>query len=65
MSNFLPGDRVTFPTVAGEMLGTVETPHEDDVYTVRPDDGNFPRLVLLGRSMRPLVEEPVILVGEQ
>ena len=39
MHAFQPGDRVSFRTVAGEMLGTVETLHEDDVCTVRPDDG--------------------------
>ena len=51
-------------SLAGEMLGTVETPHEDDVYTVQPDDGDFPRLVVLRRSMRPLVDEPLIVVGD-
>ena len=64
MHIFQPGDQVSFRTVAGEMLGTVEDLHEDDVYAVRPDDGDFPRLVLLGRSMHPLFDIPLIVVGE-
>jgi len=64
MSEFLPGDRVKFQTVAGEFYGTVAYVHEDDVYTVRSDDGDFPRLLLLGRAMQLECDRPhVVAVG--
>ena len=49
---YLPGDRVTFGATLGDLAGTVEALHGDDVYTVRPDDGEFPRMLLLGRALR-------------
>ncbi|HEY2911344.1 MAG TPA: hypothetical protein VGI99_13930 [Gemmataceae bacterium] len=33
---YLPGDRVTFISMIGDLVGTVEELHGDDVYSVRP-----------------------------
>lgn len=60
---FAPGDRVGFRTVAGDMLGTVDGCHEDDVYSVRPDDGEFPLMALLGRHLQPIADEPLVVVS--
>jgi hypothetical protein len=67
---FPTGSRVRFLTLLGECLGTVdavldEAIEGDHVHRVRPDDGAFPTLLLLGRSLRPEedADTPIILVG--
>jgi hypothetical protein len=64
MHSFQPGDRVSFRTVTGERHGTVEEYHEDDVYTVNPDGGDFPRMVLLGRVLQLLADTPLLVLAD-
>lgn len=63
MTSFSPGDRVGFRTVAGDMTGTVEACHGDDVYSVRSEDGEFPVLLLLGRHLQTMADEPLVVHG--
>ena len=54
---FPPGTRVIFRTILGDEFGTVvavleEAVDGDHVHRVRPDNGAFPALLLLGRSLR-------------
>jgi hypothetical protein len=50
-----PGTRVR--TVLSDMFGTVERVHGHDVHSVRTDDGVYPTLLLLGRSLFHVTDE--------
>ena len=37
---------------------------EDDLHTVRPDDGDFPVMLLLGRNLEPdEADVPLVVTG--
>jgi hypothetical protein len=59
---FPPRSRARFQTIRGEMLGTMECVHEHDVHSVRPDDGVYPILLLLARSLQSAEEADVPFV---
>jgi hypothetical protein len=57
LTMFPPGTRVRFRTALGDLFGTVESVQENDVHLVRTDDGVYPTLLLLGRSLFLVTDE--------
>lgn len=64
---FPAGTRVRFFTALGPMLGTVvavldDSIQGDHVHRVKPDDGAFDVMLLLGRSLHPSeADEPFVV----
>jgi hypothetical protein len=65
-SMFPPGTRVQFRTTIGTCLGTViamldDCIDGDHVHRVKPDDGAFGVMLLLGRSMESVEDVPFVV----
>lgn len=66
---FPPGTRVRFHAAHGTCLGTVmavldEAIEGDHVHRIKPDDGEFGVMLLLGRSMESIEDAPFVVHGE-